>query len=125
MGFADLVFEHEGRWWVLDYKSNALGEDDGAYGADALEDAMLSHRYELQAALYLLALHRLLRSRLGAAYDPARQLGGAVYLFLRGIAAPTAGCVHLPADPALLQALDAALQEGCTAGAQGGERCDD
>lgn len=125
MGFADLVFEHEGRWWVLDYKSNALGEDDAAYTADALEDAMLSHRYELQAALYLLALHRLLRSRLGAAYDPARQLGGAVYLFLRGIAAPTAGCVHLPADPALLQALDAALQQGCSADAEGGERCDD
>jgi exodeoxyribonuclease V beta subunit len=125
MGFADLVFEHDGRWWVLDYKSNALGEDDAAYTADALEAAMLAHRYELQAALYLLALHRLLRSRLGAAYDPARQLGGAVYLFLRGIAAPTAGCVHLPADPALLQALDAALQEGCTADAQVGECCDD
>jgi exodeoxyribonuclease V beta subunit len=109
MGFADLVFEHGGRYWVLDYKSNALGADESAYHPAALEQAMLAHRYELQAGLYLLALHRLLRARLGSAYDPARQLGGAVYLFLRGIAAPGAGCVHLPATPALLDALDACL----------------
>ncbi|WP_251973046.1 UvrD-helicase domain-containing protein [Sphaerotilus microaerophilus] len=109
MGFADLVFEHGGRYWVLDYKSNALGADESAYHPAALEQAMLAHRYELQAGLYLLALHRLLRARLGSAYDPARQLGGAIYLFLRGIAAPGAGCVHLPATPALLDALDACL----------------
>ncbi|MFM2057399.1 MAG: hypothetical protein RLY71_1784 [Pseudomonadota bacterium] len=109
MGFADLVFEHGGRYWVLDYKSNALGDADGAYTPAALQHAMLQHRYELQAALYQLALHRLLRQRLGAAYDPAEQLGGAIYLFLRGVAGPARGCVHLPADPALLQALDALL----------------
>jgi exodeoxyribonuclease V beta subunit len=109
MGFADLVFQHGGRYWVLDYKSNALGASDAAYHRSALEDAMLAHRYELQAGLYLLALHRLLRSRLGAAYDPARQLGGAVYVFLRGIAAPSVGCVHLGASPAMLEALEACL----------------
>ena len=106
MGFADLVFEQGGRWWVLDYKSNALGDEDAAYTPAALEAAMLEHRYELQAAIYLLALHRLLRARLGEAYDPAAHLGGAVYLFLRGVAAPGAGCVHLPADVALLELLD-------------------
>jgi exodeoxyribonuclease V beta subunit len=116
MGFADLVFEHGGRYWVLDYKSNALGADESAYHPAALEQAMLAHRYELQAGLYLLALHRLLRARLGSAYDPARQLGGAIYLFLRGIAAPGAGCVHLPATPALLDLLDACLA-GAGAGA--------
>ena len=94
MGFADLVFEHGGRYWVLDYKSNWLGDGDAAYTPDALEAAMASHRYDVQAAIYLLALHRLLRSRLGAAYDPARQLGGAIFLFLRGINGPTRGC-HL------------------------------
>jgi exodeoxyribonuclease V beta subunit len=109
MGFADLVFEHGGRYWVLDYKSNALGDADGAYTPAALQHAMLQHRYELQAAIYQLALHRLLRLRLGAAYDPAEQLGGAIYLFLRGVAGPARGCVHLPADPALLRALDALL----------------
>ncbi len=114
MGFADLVFEHDGRYWVLDYKSNWLGDGDAAYHPDALEAAMASHRYDVQAAIYLLALHRLLRSRLGAAYDPARQLGGAIYLFLRGINGPTRGC-HLVAPPLeLLDQLDALLDRaGC------------
>jgi exodeoxyribonuclease V beta subunit len=109
MGFADLVFEHEGRYWVLDYKSNHLGADDVAYTAQALDAAMAHHRYEVQAALYMLALHRLLRARLGDAYDPAQQLGGAVYLFLRGIDGPAGGCCTLPAPLALLDGLDAML----------------
>ena len=109
MGFADLVFEHQGRYWVLDYKSNHLGDGDAAYTAQALDQAMAHHRYEVQAALYMLALHRLLRSRLGPVYDPARQLGGAVYLFLRGIDGPSGGCCTLPAPLALLDGLDAML----------------
>ena len=109
MGFADLVFEHAGRYWVLDYKSNHLGPDDAAYTPSALEAAMAHHRYDVQAALYMLALHRLLRARLGDAYDPAQQLGGAVYLFLRGIDGPAGGCCTLPAPPALLDGLDAML----------------
>ena len=109
MGFADLVFEHEGRYWVLDYKSNALGDSDAHYHPAALEAAMAEHRYDVQAALYLLALHRLLRQRLGAGYRPAQHLGGAVYLFLRGLRGPAAGCYHVPAPLALLDALDQAL----------------
>ncbi len=109
MGFADLVFLHEGRYWVLDYKSNYLGARDADYHAAALEAAMAQHRYDVQAGLYLLALHRLLRARLGDAYDPRRQLGGAVYLFLRGIKGPQNGCYHVPADPAFLDALDRAV----------------
>ena len=109
MGFADLVFEHQGRYWVLDYKSNHLGADDAAYTPQALAEAMAQHRYEVQAALYMLALHRLLRARLGPAYDPAQQLGGAVYLFLRGIDGPAGGCCTLPAPLALLDGLDQML----------------
>ena len=109
MGFADLVFEHEGRYWVLDYKSNHLGADDTAYTPQALDLAMAHHRYEVQAALYMLALHRLLRARLGEAYNPAQQLGGAVYLFLRGIDGPARGCCTLPAPLELLDGLDAML----------------
>jgi len=111
MGFADLVFEHQGRYWVLDYKSNYLGADDAAYTTQALDAAMAQHRYEVQAALYMLALHRLLRARLGDAYDPAQQLGGAVYFFLRGIDGPARGCCTLPAPLALLEGLDAMLKE--------------
>ena len=110
MGFADLVFEHGGRYWVLDYKSNYLGEDSRAYHAGALAEAMAAHRYDVQAALYLLALHRLLRQRLGAQYDPVQQLGGALYFFLRGIDGPEQGVYTVAPPLALLDALDALLQ---------------
>ena len=112
MGFADLVFEHEGRYWVLDYKSNALGAQDSDYTAEAMNAAMLEHRYDVQAALYLLALHRLLQARLGRGYAPARHLGGAIYLFLRGVGGARAGCCTVAPPIALLDALDAELRQG-------------
>ena len=96
MGFADLVFEHGGRYWVLDYKSNHLGDQDAAYDAAALAQAMALHRYDVQGALYMLALHRLLKARLGSSYQPEQQLGGAVYLFLRGVQGPERGVCLLP-----------------------------
>jgi exodeoxyribonuclease V beta subunit len=68
----------------LDYKSNHLGEDQNAYGQDALARAMAGHRYDLQYLLYTLALHRLLKARLPD-YDYNRDVGGVVYLFLRGV----------------------------------------
>ena len=110
MGFADLVFQHGGRYWVLDYKSNHLGSSDSDYSEDALEQAMAAHRYDVQAALYLLALHRLLKVRLGESYKPAKHLGGAIYFFLRGIDGPTRGCYLVPGDPKLLDGIDALLQ---------------
>jgi exodeoxyribonuclease V beta subunit len=109
-GFCDLVFEHEGRYWVLDYKSNALGGGDAAYHEPALVAAMAEHRYDIQGAIYMLALHRLLQSRLGEAYDPAEQLGGAIFMFLRGIGnAQTRGCYRMEPDPELLDGLDSLL----------------
>lgn len=111
MGFADLVFEHQGKYWVLDYKSNHLGETDDAYSEDALAHAMAKHRYDVQAAIYLLALHRLLKQRLGRSYQPEEHLGGAVYLFLRGIKGPQNGVCLIPPCLPLLDALDAMLGE--------------
>jgi len=114
-GFIDLVFEHEGRHYVLDHKSNWLGPDDSHYHPEALAVAVLSHRLELQYALYTLALHRLLRSRLPD-YDYDRHVGGALVLFLRGHGAPGQG-VHRDRPPrALIERLDA-LFAGATAGA--------
>ena len=110
MGFMDLVFEQGGRYWVLDYKSNALGSVDADYDAQALSAEMAKHRYDVQAALYGLALHRLLKSRLGPAYDPVQHLGGAVYLFLRGIHGPAGGVCSLALAPELLNQLDAMLE---------------
>jgi exodeoxyribonuclease V beta subunit len=112
-GFTDLVFEADGRYWVLDYKSNALGPGDAAYTNAAMAAGMAGHRYDIQGAIYMLALHRLLRARLGEDYDPAEQLGGAIFLFLRGIANPsTHGCYVLAPDPALLDGLDGLLGDG-------------
>lgn len=109
MGYADLVFEHGGRYWVLDHKSNSLGRADADYDLETLNAAILAHRYDVQAALYLLALHRLLRARLHDGYKPAQHLGGAIYLFLRGVAAAQAGCCTLPATHELLADLDRLL----------------
>jgi exodeoxyribonuclease V beta subunit len=104
-GFIDLVFEHEGRYYVADYKSNWLGADDEAYTEAALREALLEHRYDLQYALYLFALHRLLQARLPD-YDYDRHIGGAMYLFLRGSSSATQG-MYLECPPkALMDELD-------------------
>ena len=103
-GFMDLVFEHQGRYWVLDYKSNWLD----SYDSESLDAAVRDKRYDVQYVLYLLALHRLLSSRLpGYHYDT--HIGGAVYVFLRGIGSQGAG-VHCMKPPFELMAqLDSAF----------------
>ncbi|WP_312628521.1 exodeoxyribonuclease V subunit beta [Scandinavium sp.] len=83
-GFIDLVFRHDGRYYLLDYKSNWLGENSEAYTQAAMAQAMQSHRYDLQYQLYSLALHRYLRHRLRD-YDYDAHFGGVIYLFLRGV----------------------------------------
>lgn len=129
-GYIDLVYRDDaGRHHVLDYKTNRLP----AYDADALRRAVRARDYDLQYLIYLVALRRWLRQRRGDHYDDARELGGAVYLFLRGIdptgadaAASDDGAagtsrrgVHLdPVSPALLTALDG-LFDGEVAGGGG------
>ncbi|MBY5979166.1 exodeoxyribonuclease V subunit beta [Ferrimonas balearica] len=107
-GFIDLTFLHEGRYYVADYKSNYLGADERAYTADAMREAMLEHRYDLQAVLYTLALHRLLSARLPD-YDFDRHIGGGLYLFLRGMSHehPGHGVVTVPVSRQLIEQLDA------------------
>jgi exodeoxyribonuclease V beta subunit len=110
-GFIDLVFEWQGRWYVLDYKSNWLGASAADYQGAALEQAMVDHHYDLQYQLYTLALHRLLAQRLPD-YDPARHLGGIFYLFLRGM--PQAGVYHCCPDAGFVAALDHLFAKGET-----------
>ncbi len=83
-GFIDLVFCWQGKYYLLDYKSNWLGEESSAYTQEAMAQAMRAHRYDLQYQLYSLALHRYLRQRL-AGYDYEQHFGGVIYLFLRGL----------------------------------------
>ena len=83
-GFIDLLFREGERYYVLDYKSNHLGFEAACYNEDALNQAMVEHRYELQYLLYSLAVHRLLKQRIpNYSYD--RHFGGVYYLFLRGM----------------------------------------
>ena len=72
------------RFLVVDYKTNYLGETAADYGPARLAEAMLHSDYPLQALLYIVVLHRFLRWRVSD-YDPARHLGGVLYLFVRGM----------------------------------------
>ncbi len=83
-GFADLIFCHAGLYYLLDWKSNHLGDDVPAYHPQALLDAMRQHCYILQYHLYTVALHLLLQQRLPG-YSYQKHFGGVFYLFLRGI----------------------------------------
>lgn len=105
-GKIDLTYVHDGRWYVLDYKSNRLPR----YDASAMAAAMAHSEYDLQALIYTLALHRWLRFRLGEGYDYARDFGGIRYLFCRGLAphADSGDGVHAQRfAPELVHALDA------------------
>jgi exodeoxyribonuclease V beta subunit len=105
-GFMDLVFEYQGRYYVADYKSNWLGLDGVAYTPAAMREEILESRYELQYTIYLLALHRQLRARLGAAYDYDTHIGGAVYLFLRGLDGDSRGVHFERPTRELIEGLD-------------------
>ncbi len=83
-GFVDLVFRHQGRYFIVDYKSNHLGTGPDSYNDQALAASMAQHHYHLQYLLYTLALHRHLRARMPH-YDYERHFGGVYYLFLRGM----------------------------------------
>ncbi|WP_434578599.1 exodeoxyribonuclease V subunit beta [Pseudomonas sp. Z5-35] len=108
-GFIDLTFEHDGRYYVADYKSNWLGIDDAAYTEQAMEQSILDNRYDLQYVLYLLALHRQLKARLPD-YDYDRHVGGALYIFLRGTRAASQGVYFTKPPRTLIEQLDRLFQ---------------
>ena len=91
-GSIDLTFRHDGRYYVVDYKTNRLGDIDlpltlDAYHPGRLAEAMMHSSYPLQAILYSVVLHRYLRWRLPG-YEPGKHLGGVAYLYVRGMAGP-------------------------------------
>jgi exodeoxyribonuclease V beta subunit len=84
-GVIDLFFIYEGKYYLLDWKTNWLGTDHNAYHQEALEQAMIRHRYDLQADLYIRAIQKYLEK-----VDPrpfSTIFGGVFYHFLRGNAA--------------------------------------
>ncbi|WP_269622798.1 UvrD-helicase domain-containing protein [Prochlorococcus marinus] len=101
-GSIDLIFIdskniNEAKWWVVDWKSNWIGESSNDnsgnncnpsnYLGKSMEEQMHLHHYPLQAHLYLVALHRYLLWRLDN-YNPKKHLGGYIYFFLRGVPDP-------------------------------------
>ena len=114
-GYIDLVYEHNNKYYVADYKSNSLktaGQPDCVdnYQPAAMQTNMSEAGYWLQAVLYQVALHRYLRVRLPE-YQPAQHLGGVVYLYLRGMREGEAqtGVLHWEVDMQLINQLDELL----------------
>jgi exodeoxyribonuclease V beta subunit len=112
-GSIDLVLQDdEGRFHLLDWKSNFLGRDVEDYLPKALDQAMGEAGYHLQHVLYALALHRWL-GKVKPDYQPREHLGEVHFLFLRGLmrAGPHhSGHWHRPIDVALVEAMDRLLQ---------------
>ena len=109
-GFVDLVFSHDDRYYILDWKSNHLGNSPEDYGQDRLAREMARNLYTMQHLLYTVALNRYLEKR-QPGYSYEQNFGGAYYLFLRGIDArfPGNGIYHYLPAPGLVRDLTACL----------------
>ena len=107
-GIIDLVFEHDGRFYLADYKSNHLGYSLDAYTPKALRQVIFERRYDLQYLLYALALHRYLKLRMEV-YNYDEHFGGIYYLFLRGMRPASGagrGIFFVKPERALIEQLD-------------------
>lgn len=106
-GFVDLVFRFEGRFYIVDWKSNDLGPSMKDYRPDRIEAAMSGGLYHLQYLLYTLAVDRYLSLRLPE-YEYGAHFGGVFYVFLRGVSpahGPGSGVFpNIPPEP-LIRAL--------------------
>lgn len=106
-GLIDLVFESQGQYFLLDYKSNHLGDEQSSYQTKSLINAIEEHDYDLQYLIYALALHRYLRQQIRD-YDYKEHFGGVIYLFLRGMnGIDQSGVYFDKPDQELVEALDA------------------
>jgi exodeoxyribonuclease V beta subunit len=109
-GFVDLICRYQGKFYIMDYKSNWLGNRLPDYGPEGLEQAMRDHNYGLQYWLYTLVLHRYLQNS-GEQYDYTNHFGGVMYLFVRGMepTLPGSGVYFDLPDRATLERLDHCL----------------
>jgi exodeoxyribonuclease V beta subunit len=114
-GSIDLLFMHNKKVYVLDYKSNTLGKSPRFYDNANMNLCMKSHRYDLQYAIYSVAAHRFMRQRLGERYDYDEgeySFGGVFYLFIRGMGLaelPQHGIWFERPETHFVEALDAAF----------------
>lgn len=107
----------DGRFWVFDWKSNALGPQTSDYDEAALAGALREHHYRLQYLLYLVALRRFLMERLGDAFRD-EMIAGAAYVFVRGVderplvEGRRTGVIVDRVPPAVVRTLDNLLRSG-------------
>ena len=116
-GFVDVLFTIHGKWYLIDWKSNYLGPRIADYSQSRIGESMVEHHYPLQYHLYAVATHRLLRNRLPY-YNYDEHFGGALYAYVRPIAASTnqnaRGWFHHKPTLETIEKLDAELERGST-----------
>jgi exodeoxyribonuclease V beta subunit len=88
-GFIDLVFEYKGKFYILDWKTNHLGNSFELYSPNVLKDEMQHAKYDIQYVVYTYALNSYLKQRLGDEYSYDKHFGGVFYTFVRGMQAGT------------------------------------
>ena len=103
-GFIDMVFFHQDKYFILDWKSNWLGNGDSFYDLANLKKEMKKNQYDLQAAIYAETLRRYFRWE---KIDRAKiSFGGIFYLFIRGIFSPSKGIYHFYPEMRLLDHIE-------------------
>ena len=108
-GSIDLVCRHEGRYYLIDYKTNHLGDSKEDYDELRLEAAMTHHHYDLQYLIYAVALKKLLALR-EPNFAFHRHFGGVIYLFLRGMTGSNQHGIYFRAlTPEIVTQLESAL----------------
>jgi exodeoxyribonuclease V beta subunit len=112
-GFIDLIFEFDGRFYIVDWKSNSLGHRVEDYNVAAMQREITERSYDLQYHLYTVALDKFLRARL-AGYDYEKHFGGVRYIFLRGVTPeqPDLGIFHARPTVKKIAQLSAMLSSG-------------
>jgi len=114
-GYIDLVFEYDGRYYIVDWKSNHLGQRVENYRVEELSNVMAHEAYILQYLLYTVALHQYLKSRIPD-YRYEQYVGGVFYMFLRGVhpdSGPSCGIYHDVPDLELINDLSDILVKQC------------
>jgi exodeoxyribonuclease V beta subunit len=111
-GSIDLAFAADGKFWIIDWKTNFLSENAADYSGQVLEEAMQKKHYKLQYLLYLAALKRHLKLRFGFE-NPYEHIGGAAYFFLRGVKAGSGRGIYFDRpDAAVIGCIDELLAKG-------------
>ncbi|MBN2669061.1 MAG: UvrD-helicase domain-containing protein [Bacteroidales bacterium] len=97
-GYIDLMFEHNEQFFILDWKSNFLGNSIEKYDTIYLEQAMTNNQYHLQYLVYCLAIYRYLNQKIDR-FDWDTMFGGVLYIFMRGCRADKKSGVFFTKPP--------------------------